>query len=67
MLFLELMTRRYEHACTVLTSYKRFEEWGEVLGDDGIAVALIDRLLHRCRIVKIRCNSYRMRLHTKLC
>jgi hypothetical protein len=31
-----------------------------------IAVALIDRLVHRCHIVNIRGNSYRMRHHAKL-
>ena len=34
MLFFQLMTRRYEHASTVLTSNKGFEEWGEIFGDD---------------------------------
>jgi hypothetical protein len=31
MLFFQLMTRRFEHASTVLTSNKGFEEWGEVV------------------------------------
>src|SRR2546430_14648779 len=38
--FFQLMSRRYEHASTVLTSNKGFEEWGEVLGDDVMAAAL---------------------------
>jgi DNA replication protein DnaC len=63
MLFFQLMSRRYEHAATVLTSNKSFEEWGEILGDDVMAAALIDRLLHHCHIVNIRGNSYRMRKH----
>jgi DNA replication protein DnaC len=66
MLFFQLMTRRYEHASTVLTSNKGFEEWGEVFGDDVMAAALIDRLVHHCHIVTIRGNSYRMRQHTEL-
>ncbi len=66
MLFFQLMTRRYETASTVLTSNKGFEDWGEVLGDDVMAAALIDRLLHHCHIVSIRGNSYRMRQHTDL-
>lgn len=65
-LFFQLMTRRYERASTVLTSNKGFEEWGEVLGDDVMAAALIDRVLHHCHIVNIRGNSYRMREHTEL-
>lgn len=65
-LFFQLMSRRYEHASTVLTSNKGFEEWGEVFGDEVMAAALIDRLLHHCHIVNIRGNSYRMRQHREL-
>jgi DNA replication protein DnaC len=65
-LFFQLISRRYEHASTVMTSNKGFEEWGEVLGDDVMAAALIDRILHHCHIVNIRGNSYRMRQHTEL-
>jgi DNA replication protein DnaC len=66
MLFFQLMSRRYERASTVMTSNKGFEEWGEVLGDEVMAAALIDRVLHHCHIVNIRGNSYRMRQHTEL-
>ena len=66
MLFFQLMSRRYEHASTVLTSNKGFEEWGEIFGDDVMAAALIDRLVHHCHIVNIRGNSFRMRHHTDL-
>lgn len=66
MLFFQLINRRYEQASTVLTSNKGFEEWGEILGDEVMAAALIDRLLHHCHIVNIRGNSYRMRHHAEL-
>jgi DNA replication protein DnaC len=65
-LFFQLMGRRYERASTILTSNKGFEEWGEVLGDEVMAAALIDRILHHCHIVNIRGNSYRLRQHTEL-
>ena len=65
-LFFQLMGRRYERASTVLTSNKGFEEWGQVLGDEVMAAALIDRVVHHCHIVNIRGNSYRMREHTEL-
>lgn len=64
--FFQLMSRRYEHASTVLTSNKSFEEWGDVFGDEVMAAALIDRLLHHCHIINIRGNSFRMRHHTDL-
>ena len=65
-LFFQLIGRRYERASTVLTSNKSFEEWGEVLGDEVMAAALIDRVLHHCHLVNIRGNSYRMREHADL-
>jgi DNA replication protein DnaC len=66
MLFFQLMNRRYERSSTVMTSNKGFEEWGEVFGDEVMAAALIDRVLHHCHLVNIRGNSYRMRGHSEL-
>ena len=65
-LFFQLVNRRYEHASTVVTSNKGFEQWGEILHDEVMAAALLDRLLHRCHMVNIRGNSYRMRRHVQL-
>ena len=64
MLFFQLINRRYERASTVLTSNKGFED--QILGDEVMAAALIDRLLHHCHIVNIRGSSYRMRKHIDL-
>jgi DNA replication protein DnaC len=66
MLFFQLVNQRYERASTVLTSNKSFEEWGAIFGDEVMAAALIDRLLHHCHIVNIRGNSYRLRKHSEL-
>jgi len=66
MLFFQLMSRRYEQASTILTSNKSFTEWGEIFGDEVMAAALIDRLVHHCHLVNIRGNSYRMRHHAEL-
>lgn len=66
MLFFQLISRRHEHASTVLTSNKSFDEWGSIFGDEVMAAALIDRVLHHCHIVNIRGNSYRMRHHTEV-
>ena len=60
------MVASLEACACKLTSNKGFEEWGEILGDDVMAAALIDRLVHHCHIVTIRGNSYRMRQHTEL-
>jgi DNA replication protein DnaC len=66
MLFFQLMSRRYERVSTVLTSNKGFEDWGDVFGDEVMAAALIDRLVHHCHIVSIRGNSFRMRQQREL-
>lgn len=66
MLFFQMIARRYERASTILTSNKSFEDWGDVFGDEVMAAALIDRLLHHCHIINIRGNSYRMRHHAEL-
>jgi hypothetical protein len=62
----QIINARYEHASTVLTSNKGFKEWGDILGDEVTAAALIDRLMHHCHVVNIRGNCYRMREHTDL-
>ena len=46
-LFFQLVNRRYEHASTLVTSNKGFEQWGEILHDEVMAAALLDRLLPR--------------------
>ena len=65
-LFFQCINRRYEHASTMLTSNQGFERWGEILHDEVMATAPLDRLLHRCHIVNIRGNSYRLRRHMEL-
>ena len=50
-LFFQLINARHEHASTVLTSNNGFEERGTVLGDEVMAAAMIDPLLHHCHIV----------------
>ena len=45
-LFFQIINARHERASTVLTSNKGFEDWGGVLGDEVMAAALIDRLVH---------------------
>jgi DNA replication protein DnaC len=60
-LFFQFISRRYERASTVITSNKSFSEWEEMFGDPVIASAILDRLLHHCRVINIKGNSYRMK------
>jgi DNA replication protein DnaC len=59
--FFELVTARYEHGSILLTSNTVFSDWGHLLGDDVLATALLDRLLHHAEIIPINGNSYRMK------
>lgn len=57
----ELVTARYEQGSIVLTSNLSFSEWGGLLGDDVLATALLDRLLHHAEVLNINGRSYRMK------
>lgn len=61
--FYEIISRRYEKGSVIITSNKSFEEWGEVFWDPVLATAIIDRIIHHCRIIVIKGESYRMKNH----
>lgn len=65
-LFFQLVNARYERGAVILTSNRGFSEWGEVFGDNVVAAALLDRLLHHAIVIEIAGNSYRLREHAKL-
>ena len=60
-LLLELISRRYKHKSTVITTNRAFKEWHEVFPNAACVVSLIDRLVHRCEIVAIEGESYRLK------
>lgn len=59
--FFQLVCRRYEKASTIFTSNKSYGEWGEIFGDQVIAAAVLDRILHHCTTVNIKGESYRLK------
>jgi DNA replication protein DnaC len=59
--FFELVTARYEHGSILLTSNTGFADWGNLLGDEILATALLDRLLHHAEVISINGRSYRMK------
>ncbi len=55
----EAVCRRYERGSVTLTSNKSFGAWAEVFsGDEVIAIAIFDRLLHHSSTITIRGESY---------
>ena len=60
-LFFQLVSSRYERASLIVTSNKPFGRWGEVFGDDVVAAAMIDRLVHHAEVISLKGDSYRLR------
>ena len=56
-----LVSSRYERASMIVTSNKPFSAWGEIFGDEVVAEAMIDRLVHHAEIVSLRGDSYRLK------
>jgi DNA replication protein DnaC len=61
--FFELVRDRYEKGALILTSNTSFAEWGSLLGDEILASALLDRLLHHVEVISISGKSFRMKEH----
>ncbi len=60
-LLFEVVSRRYEKRATVITTNKPFAEWGEVFPNATCVVTIVDRLVHRCEVVTLDGDSYRLK------
>jgi len=61
-LFFRLVSYRYGRGSILITTNKGVAEWPGVLaGDEVLATAILDRLLHRCHVLNISGRSYRLR------
>ncbi|MFJ9461491.1 ATP-binding protein [Kitasatospora sp. NPDC101447] len=65
-LFFQLVSNRYESASVIVTSNKPFGRWGETFGDETVAAAMIDRLVHHAEVHSLKGESYRMRGRSEL-
>ena len=64
-IFFQLVSARYEKGSIILTSNKSYADWGQVFGENTIATAILDRLLHHSTTVNIRGDSYRLKERRK--
>jgi DNA replication protein DnaC len=60
-LFFQLVSSRYEHASLILTSNLAFSAWGGVFGDQAVAAAMIDRIVHHADVLTLKGASYRLK------
>ena len=64
--FFQLINRRYTRSAMIITSNKRVSEWATLLGDEILAAAILDRLLHDAEVLTINGPSYRLRGRTDI-
>lgn len=59
--FFNLINELHDKISVIITTNKSPKEWADVLNDKVLTTALLDRLLHRCEVIKLSGNSYRMK------
>lgn len=59
--FFQLVTPRYERGSILLTTNQPVTECGRVFGDDMVAAAVLDRLLHHSHTLVVTGESYRLK------
>ena len=57
--FFEIISKRYEKGSVIITTNKAFEQWGDIVADNVLASAIIDRIAHHSTVIKINGPSYR--------
>ncbi|NCP84470.1 MAG: ATP-binding protein [Bacteroidetes bacterium] len=58
--FFNLIDHLHEKSSVIITTNKSPKQWAETLEDPVLSTALLDRLLYRCEVVKLKGDSYRM-------
>jgi DNA replication protein DnaC len=59
-LFFTFVSELYERTSIIVTSNKGFESWAELLGDEVMTTALLDRLMHHAKVFSLSGESYRI-------
>lgn len=64
--FFNLINELHDKISVIITTNKSPKEWADVLNDKVLTTALLDRLLHRCEVINLTGNSYRMKNRTTI-
>ena len=59
-LLFDVIATAYERTSVIVTSNLPFEQWTEVLGNERLTGAVLDRLTHRCHILEVNGPSFRL-------
>ena len=60
-LLFQVVSEAYERQSVVFTTNLEFSMWGQTFGDEQMAAAVIDRVVHHGRLLRFRGESYRVR------
>ena len=60
-LLFDVISTAYERTSVVLTTNLPFERWTEVLGNERLVAATLDRLTHHCHLLETTGESYRLK------
>jgi len=60
-LFFNLISELYEKSSVIITSNKKFDDWAEMMGDEVMTVAMLDRLLHHSKVFNLSGKSFRIK------
>lgn len=61
-LLFEVVSRRYQMLRPILlTTNKPFAQWADVFPNATSVVTLVDRLVHRCELLHVEADSYRLK------
>jgi len=58
--FFNLINELHNKTSLIITTNKSPKEWADILNDEVLTTALLDRILYRCEIIKLNGKSYRM-------
>ena len=64
-LFFQLVSKRYERGSMLITTNQVVTQWGVVFGEEVLAAAILDRLLHRSHTLVVKGESYRLKQKRK--
>ena len=61
-LLFQIISQRYEHNSTIITTNRVFKKWAEIFNNDAtLTSAVLDRLLHHAETITIEGRSFRMK------
>ena len=61
---MEIMADRYEHSATIMISQLPIEQWYDVIGDNTLADAILDRLMHNAHRMILKGESMRKKMNS---